>query len=345
MPATKVACQNREHRLSASMLKPLLFGCCLALSLGAMDPVWERIELEPGGRIDAIADFGDGVIVLGTRRPHPSNVYRSEDWGKTWQKVTNVGEDDYITCVAAGAEGVGYILTGEKVHVWKTEDDGLTWRDLGRINDADSGTNFAEAYGMVVTDAGTVLVADTDAGGGRITRSTDGGATWEVSDPISPLAIYRLQQVRDGIVVNGWAGNIYKSTDDGVTWRDMGQLMDSYLYAIDHLGNDEVLIGTESGHVLLSEDNGETWANLGHVGDSADDFVSLGEGRVIFTTYRNSKHLHYSADSGRTWANWGDVGTGVAGDWFDHVIATHDGEKVIVVGGTNQGFVLRAEFD
>lgn len=327
------------------MLKRLLLGSWLATGLTAIEPAWERIEVEPGGRIDAIADFGDGVIVLGTRRPNPSNVYRSEDWGKTWTKIANLGGDDYITCIAAGEGGVGYILTGAKVHVWKTEDDGRTWRDLGRVNDAASGTVFANAYGLVVTGAGTVLVADTDAGGGRITRSTDGGATWEASDPISPLAIYRLQLVGDGIVANGWAGNIYKSTDDGVTWRDVGQLMDSYLYAIDYLGNDEVLIGTESGHVLRSEDNGETWTNLGHVGDSADDFVSLGQGRVIFTTYRNSKHLHYSADSGRTWMNWGDVGTGVEGDWFDHVIATHDGEKVIVVGGTNQGFVLRAEVD
>ncbi len=317
--------------------------CGLGLFAGLLSaaPDWERIEVEPGGRIDAIADFGNGVIVLGTRRPNPSNVYRSDDFGQTWTKVANVGADDYITCVAAGSEGVGYILTGAKVHVWKTEDDGLTWRDLGQVNDADSGTNFAEAYGMVVTDAGTVLVADTDAGGGRITRSTDGGETWTVSGPISPLAIYRLQLVGDGVVVNGWAGHMYRSTDDGRTWRDVGQLMDSYLYAIDYLGEGAVLIGTESGHVWRSEDNGVTWSNQGHVGDSADDFVSLGGGRAIFTTYRNSKHLHYTADGGATWTNWGDVGTGVEGDWFDHVIATHDGENVIVVGGTNKGFVLR----
>lgn len=323
------------------MLNRLILGSLLVSSLWAVEPAWERIEVEPGGRIDAIADFGDGVVVLGTRLPNPSNVYRSADFGKTWDLVANVGANDYITCVAAGVDGVGYLLTGAKVHVWKTEDDGLTWHDLGRVNDADSETNFAEAYGMVVTAAGTVLVADTDADGGRITRSTDGGQTWSVSAPISPLAIYRLQLVGDGVIVNGWAGNIYKSTDDGATWRDCGQLMDSFLYAIDYLGDGAVLIGTESGHIFRSEDNGDSWTNRGHVGDSADDFASLGGGRAIFTTYRDSKHLHYTADGGATWTNWGDVGTGVAGDWFDHVIATHDGENTIVVGGTNQGFVLR----
>ena len=129
----------------------------------------------------------------------------------------------------------------------------------------------------------------------------------------------------DGIIVNGWAGNIHKSTDDGATWRDCGKLMESFLYAIDYLGDDAVLIGTESGHVFRSEDNGDSWTNMGHVGDSADDFVSLGGGRAIFTTYRDSKHLHYTSDGGATWTNWGDVGN----------------PTTIVVGGTNKGFVLR----
>lgn len=324
------------------MQKQLAWGIWWMASLLAAEPIdWQRIEVEPGGRIDAIADFGDGVIVLGTRLPHPGNVYRSADLGATWTRVANVGTDDYITCVAAGPGGVGYILTGAKVHVWKTDDDGLTWRDLGRVNDSDSGTNFAEAYGMVVTAKGTVLIADTDAQGGRITRSTDGGKTWQVSEPISPQAIYRLQTVGDGILVNGWAGHIYKSTDDGLSWRDRGKLTDSFLYAIDYLGDDGVLIGTESGHVFHSADNGETWVNRGWVGDAADDFVSMGKGRVIFTTYRNSKQLHYSADGGTTWMNWGDVGTGVAGDWLDHVILAETDQAAVVVGGTNKGFVLR----
>lgn len=320
--------------------------CCLAVSSFAASPEgWERFEVEPGGRIDAIADFGGGVVVLGTRLPTPSNVYRSADLGRTWDLVANVGRDDYITCIAAGAGDVGYILTGAKVHLWKTEDDGLTWHDMGRINDSDSGTNFAEAYGMVVTNTGTILVADTDAAGGRVSRSTDGGETWTVSAPISPLAIYRLQLVGDGIIINGWEGNIYKSTDDGRTWRDCGKLMDSFLYAIDYLGDDAVLIGTESGHIFRSEDNGDSWANMGHVGDSADDFVSLGKGRAIFTTYRNSKRMHYTTDGGHTWTDWGDVATGAEGDWFDHVILAEYAGMSVIVGGTNKGFVLRQAVD
>ena len=307
------------------------------------DIAWERREIQPGGRIDAIADFGNGVVILGTRKPNPSHVYRSNDYGKTWSHVASLDPEDYITCVASGSGDIGYILTGEKAHVWKTIDDGNTWTDLGQVTSTEKFNNFARAYGMVVTPQGTILVADTHASGGRITRSTDGGKTWQTSPPISTHAIYRLQQVGDGILANGWAGHIYKSTDDGMTWNDCGQLMDSYLYAIDYLGNDEVLIGTESSHIFHSADNGDTWQQLAHVSHSADDFVSLGKGHVLFTTYREAKTIHYSPDSGQTWTNVGNVGTGVEGDWFDHVIALKKGDKTIIVGGTNQGFVLRHE--
>jgi len=306
---------------------------------------WERTEIQPGGRIDAIADFGEGVVVLGTRNPHPSHVFRSSDYGKTWTHVASLDPEDYITCVASGPGDTGYILTGEKAHVWKTTDDGITWHDLGKVTSPKKFHNFARTYGMVVTPSGTILVADTHADGGRITRSTDGGKTWQTSPSISTDAIYRLQLVGDGILANGWAGNIYKSTDDGLTWTDRGQLMDSYLYAIDYLGNNEVLIGTESSHIFHSADNGDTWTNLGPVSHSSDDFVSLGNGHVIFTTYRETKTIHYSADSGRTWTSLGNVGTGVEGDWFDHVIALRHDEKTIIVGGTHQGFVLRYEID
>jgi photosystem II stability/assembly factor-like uncharacterized protein len=121
--------------------------------------------------------------------------------------------------------------------------------------------------------------------------------------------------------------------------------MDSFLYAIDYLGDDVVLIGTESGHIFRSEDNGDSWDGMGHVGDSADDFVSLVRGRAIFTTYRDSKRMHYTDDGGRTWMDWGEVATGAEGYWFDHVILAKHAGRSVIVGGTNKGFVLRQEVD
>jgi photosystem II stability/assembly factor-like uncharacterized protein len=119
---------------------------------------------------------------------------------------------------------VGYLLTGKKVHVWKTTDYGETWTDLGQISQA-TNPQYANAYGMVVTSKGTLLVADTDSNGGHLHRSMDEGTTWRDVGPVSTHALYRLVEVGDGLIVNGWAGHIYKNTDDGASWKDAAKLM------------------------------------------------------------------------------------------------------------------------
>ncbi len=234
---------------------------------------------------------------------------------------------------------MGYLLTGQKAHVWKTTDYGETWKDLGQVSKA-SNTRYANAYGMVMTSRGTLLVADADNDGGHIHRSTDQGVTWQDLGRISTHALYRLNAVADGVIANGWAGHIYKSSDDGATWKDMGKLIDSDLYAIEHLGGNAALIGTKSGNIFVSKDNGETWKDQGVVGPSADDFAWLGGSRVLYTTYTGNRNLYLSEDSGASWAPIGGVGTGQANDWLDHVIYIHDGGVRVVVGGTNKGYIL-----
>jgi len=303
---------------------------------------FKAVPVNPRSRIDAIAYLGNGIIIAGTRLPaQPGYIHRSKDFGETWQAVGDITGADYITCLRAGGNGLGYLLTGRDVHLWKTVDYGETWQDQGKICNA---TNHgrANAYGLIVTRQGTVLVADADGGGGHIHRSIDQGRTWQDIGRISPLPLYRLNEARDGWVINGWAGHIYKSTDDGLTWKDMGKLADSALYAIEYLEDDgTLLIGTASGRVLLSKDNGATWLDRGVVGDEADDFAWLGGTRVLYSTGTGTRSLYISENAGFTWKNIGCVPT-EPGDWLDHFIYIHDRGVCMVVGGTNKGYILHA---
>jgi len=307
----------------------------------ASDLEFKVVPIRPASRIDALAYLGKGVVLAGTRNPHPGYVHKSEDYGASWRNVGDITGSDFVTCLCSGTGGVAYLLTGKKVHVWKTADYGETWQDLGRISHA-SNPHYANAYGMVVTAKGTVLVADADSKGGHIHRSTNGGRKWQDVGRISTRALYRLIAVGDGVIANGWAGHIYKSADDGVTWRDMGRLMDSDLYAIEYLGGGLVLIGTKSGHVFVSRDNGETWKNQGIVGASADDFARLGDRRVLYSTYAGDRSLYISSDAGTSWTRLGPVPTGKANDWLDHVITIDDHGAHFVVGGTNKGSILHS---
>ncbi len=324
----------------------LAAACTLLLALGdstmAVELNFEVVEVEPRSRIDAIAYLGNGVVLAGTRGSQPGHLHKSDDYGATWHHVGNITGNDFITCLSADADGVAYLLTGQDVHVWKTTDYGETWRDLGQISQGNN-PHYANAYGMLVTGTGTLLVADADSTGGHIHRSSDQGATWKDLGAISTRALYRLNQVGDGIIVNGWAGHIYRSTDDGATWNDMGKLIDSDLYAIEYLGDGAALIGTKSGNLFSSKDNGETWQDQGIVGDAADDFAWLGGRRALYSTYTGDRNLFFTNDTGTTWRNIGPVPTGHAKDWLDHFIPIHDGDVHVVVGGTNQGYILRSK--
>ncbi len=311
----------------------------LCASTHAFELTFKVVPLVPRSRIDAIAYLGNGVVIAGTRGTRPGYIHKSADYGATWRPVSDVTGTDYITCLCAGTGGVGYLLTGKKVHVWKTTDYGETWTDLGQISQA-TNPQYANAYGMVVTSKGTLLVADTDSNGGHLHRSMDEGTTWRDIGPVSTHALYRLVEVGDGLIVNGWAGHIYKSTDDGASWKDAAKLMDSDLYAIEYLGRDTALIGTKSGNIFLSIDNGTTWKDQGVVGASADDFAWLGGNRVLYSTYTGDRNLFLSEDSGASWNRVGEVGTGQPDDWLDHVISIRDGDVRVVIGGTNKGFII-----
>jgi photosystem II stability/assembly factor-like uncharacterized protein len=314
-----------------------LFCCCA----DSADLDFNVIPIEPRSRVDAMAYLGNGVVIAGTRGSRPGFVHKSEDYGATWRSVGDITSGEDITCLAAGRNGVGYLLTGTKTHVWMTTSYGESWTDLGRVSNA-SNRRYANAYGMLVTESGAVLVADADSDGGHIHLSADRGKTWQDLGRISTHALYRLNRVGDGVIANGWAGHIYKSIDDGVTWKDMGKLTDSDLYAIVYLGNNTALIGTKSGHIFRSIDNGATWTDQGVIGASADDFAWLGGSRALYSTYTGNRSMFLCEDSGLTWDRIGGVGTGKSGDWLDHFIGIHDGDNHVVVGGTNKGFILRA---
>jgi photosystem II stability/assembly factor-like uncharacterized protein len=200
--------------------------------------------------------------------------------------------------------------------------------------------HYLHAYSITVTPAGTVLVSNTYPEGGHIIRSTDGGATWEDVGSIGRAALYRFEKSETGVFVNGWAGHIYASTDDGQSWNHLAQLSDSALYATDYLGDGNVIQGAEDGRIFRSDDYGRTWSTVAHFPESGDDFVHLGNGVVVYSTYTGERNLYISNDYGLTWTSIGPAPSGIEGDIWDHVVPVRCSDHVRAVGGTKQGRIL-----
>ena len=295
---------------------------------------WSRLLVHSGGRLDSLADLGGGNLLSASRSPNPAKVYGSTNSGVSWSLYETVGSVDLNT-VKSAESGVAYMVD-ENSKVYKTANYGDTWADLGQLSSATPVSPFARCYGLLVTFAGSILVADMANTGGRIFRSTDGGSSFTNLGTIGTGGIYRLQEVGDGILCNDTSGRIFKSTDDGVTWISKGQLVASPLWAIEYCGNGICLVASDSGQIFRSTDNGENWSSIITLDGGADDLAYIGS-TVIYSTYTSRKQFYRSDDSGATWYLSGVLPT-LAGDTLEHVIAI--GGRFI--GVTNAGFVVRS---
>lgn len=303
---------------------------------------WFPRLLLTGGRLDAIDYLGSGILLIGSRGATPGHVYKSTDYGFSWTDKGNITGGVEITNVASAGSGTAYVLTGPS-HVWKTTDNGNNWSDLGAVSSNTAHASYALTYDIAVTPLGTLLVADTTGTGGHIFRSVNGGTSWTDIGAVGSDGRYRFETVADGILINGLDGHVYKSIDDGLSWQDKGQLAASPTFATEYLGGGICLQATDNGHIFRSVDNGNNWTDLGQFssGDGADDFVYLGNGIVVYSTYTGSFKMLRSTDYGATWTDIGAIATGVASDWLDHAIYVNDGGLRFGIGISTKGYVVR----
>jgi hypothetical protein len=317
---------------------------CLAAS--AAEIPWSTLELVQKGRIDAIAYLGNGVVVAGTRDINPSLFYKSIDYGLTWKKIAEIKSTEKrsgITCIVSGGDSICYLLN-ESSEFFRSLDLGDTWQKVARLSNGVNEQGHALSYGICVTNNGSVLVSDSNSSGGSVYRSTDKGLTFSRLGVISNKGLYRFTLLENKIIVNGWEGVVYASTDDGLGWERLAEADNSPLYATESLDAGEYMQGTQSGNVFIGNESLKSCKFLGKPGGAADDFVYLGYGVIIYTTYTESKSVFISYDKGNHWIDDGVIPTPKNMDWLDHVIRIEKTDSVVAIGGTNKGYIVRASY-
>ena len=183
-------------------------------------------------------------------------LYRSLDGGLHWEFMTSAfGAEKWpssreIVIIPQDADGdqisdvlyVGAWAGNEgddKGGIWKSDDEGATWQQIGRVNGDSEFLKRANVWVLRndpsdfnVLYAGMFVYGDSDIPGG-IFKSTDGGLNWtDITNNIPVPDISDIAISPDGGILYAAtntfynprpAAGIYRSSDGGSTWTPMNR--------------------------------------------------------------------------------------------------------------------------
>jgi hypothetical protein len=224
---------------------------------GTSDPEKLTGELttpDGSGEISAslVAEFtgSDQLIASG----HPSagqelppalGLIRSEDAGRTWESVSELGTSDFHALEQSQDRLVGSLFGQSQVLV--SDDDGHNWE--------------ARSAPMPLV-ALEVDPGDPDRWLGSTERglfiSTDGGGSWRQHDPVPNM---RLAWAEGGELYRiDPGGQVKVSTDGGESWEDRGST-GGEPHALAVAGDGTLYAALLDGAVKVSDDGGQTFTD------------------------------------------------------------------------------------
>jgi hypothetical protein len=189
--------------------------------------------------------LGSGHPAAGSTLPQALGLIRSEDAGKTWSSVSELGKADFHTIEPAGDDIVGALFQQPQVLV--SGDEGKTWETRAAP---------LPLVALEVNPADPQLwIGSTDRG---IFVSRDAGKTWRQVDPTPNV---RFAWAEDGTLYRIDPGGPLKvSTDGGGQWEDRGSTGgEPQAMTVDEDG--KIYVALIDGALKVSDDGGQTFTD------------------------------------------------------------------------------------
>ncbi|MCX6139001.1 MAG: choice-of-anchor D domain-containing protein [Ignavibacteriales bacterium] len=251
-------------------------------------------------------------------------VYRSQDEGKTWERISKGITNPYITTITTDPHNDRTVYAGGVYNVYKSTNGGDEWSELlreGYVKNWSKFTNDNEVTLRVSPASSNSLVLESAAFGFQ--RSIDGGANWQNINLPEVVAegsgVENIEFDPDNGEALYYAGRgFYRSTDFGVTWTDLsGDLPrtsgnDSVRYLSPtftpgnknqiYLGSVPDLHGIHASTIYRTTTGGGTWLPLNVHGVD----ISIDRVDPSFLFVSGPDGIFHSSDAGKNWLRLDD---------------------------------------
>jgi len=296
-------------------------------------------------------------------------VWKTKDGGRSWENISDgfFGGSIGAIAVSSSDSNVIYVGGGESTvrgnvssgyGVWKTENAGKTWNQVGLeksrhiprlvIHPQDHNTIFAAVLGNIYKPT-------SERG---IYKSTDGGKSWQkklfvnenaggvdlIMDPTNPRILYastwNIRRTPYSLSSGGEGSALWKSTDEGETWKEISKnegfaegTLGNIGVTVSPVNNDRVwaiVENKEKGGVYRSDDGGDTWKQINSerkLRQRAWYYSRIyADPHDVNVIYVLNVNYHKSSDGGKTYSTF----NAPHGDHHDLWIAPEDPKRMVM---------------
>jgi photosystem II stability/assembly factor-like uncharacterized protein len=300
---------------------------------------WSTVAAMKGQSIRALtqAPSDPKTVIAGTLK----GVFRSEDSGQTWNRITPEGSMDLheVESIAIDPKDPHTIYAGTWHLPWKTTDGGNNWHNIkqGLIDDSD-------VFSIIIDPTAPNVVYTSACSG--IYRSDSAGELYKKIQGIPSTArrtrVLMLDPTNRNTVYAGTTEGLYKTLDGGTNWKRMTgpDVIVNDVY-VDPKNAQHVLLATDRGGVLESDDAAFSFkaSNAGFSQRQVSTLLVDAKTQTIYAGVVNDKTyggVFVSHDEGVTWTQQSD---GLQGRDVFNLTQSPQGT---ILAGTNGG-ILRLD--
>lgn len=261
--------------------------------------------------MSALGTYQSAVNELG-------DVYISQDYGKSWYLVYNIGPGTVIS-IGVSQDGT-YQTISNGFQIFRSEDSGLSWDPVFNVG----ASNVFVSVSLSGKQQAVLSCGDS------LYSSSDYGRTWRRFEETDNAELYNsIETFPTGGISLSFSGQyqsiaceaVWLSSDYGQTWRvatlpnptgDPVDFNERNWDGISISSDGKIQSATDSGgYIYNSQDHGETWvsADITKTGNRIWEAIAISANANFQTALDIDGYIFLSLDFGSTWNLTTDTNT------------------------------------